>query len=135
MLISTTNNNKLNNKQLKEKNKMNQDQITALAREYAEEQGKLDREQGFPEFFIKDMLVFNEKGFKSVLEFLLRHFYLVEKSKATELCRLTLDHGDSVDYGLIDSLTDIVCDIFSEQYQQVAENKSTNPEIAKEMEK
>lgn len=109
---------------------MDGEEITALAREYAEEQGKLDREQGFSEFFIKDMLVFNEKEFKSVLEFLLRHFYLVEKSKATKLCRLTLGHSDSVDYGLIDSLTDIVCDIFSEQYQQVADS----PEIAKEME-
>lgn len=57
----------------------NNDQITALAREYAEEQGKLDREQGFPESFIKDMLEFNEKEFKSAIEFLLRRFCLVEK--------------------------------------------------------
>lgn len=112
---------------------MNDDQITALAREYAEEQGKRDREQGFPESFIKDMLEFNERDMKSALDFLLRRFCLVEKEKATKLCRLTLKHEDSVDYGLIDGLTDIVCDIFSEQYHQVAEGLD-NPEIAKEVE-
>ena len=63
---------------------LSQDQITALARGYAEEQGRHDRELGFPECFIKDMLEFNEKDFKSVLEFLLRRFCLVEKSKVIE---------------------------------------------------
>lgn len=112
---------------------MNDDQITAVAREYAEEQGKCDRERGFPESFIKDMLEFNEKDMKSALDFLLRRFCLVEKEKATKLCRLTLKHEDSVDYGLIDGLTDVVCDIFSEQYHQVADGLD-NPEIAKEVE-
>lgn len=56
---------------------------------------------------------------------------IVSKEKATELCRLTLEHGDSVDYELIDGLTDVVCDAFSEQYHQVAEGLD-NPEIAKE---
>lgn len=112
---------------------MNDKQITAVAREYAEEQGKADRELGFPESFIKDMLEFNEKGMKSALDFLLRRFCLVEKEKATKLCHLTLEHEDSVDYGLIDGLTDVVGDIFSEQYHQVAEGLD-NPEIAKEVE-
>lgn len=110
---------------------MNFPEITALAREYAEEKARADREQGFPETFINDMFEFYKKDMKSALDFLLRRFCLVEKSKATALCRLTLEHGDSVDYGLIDGLTDIVRDIFSEQYQQVAEGLD-NPEITKE---
>lgn len=107
---------------------MDDNQITALAREYAEEiySNLSDKIISRKTQEIKDA--------ERVIRFLLRRFCLVEKSKATELCRLTLDHGDSVDYWLIDSLTDIVCDIFSEQYQQVAENKSTNPEIEKEAE-
>lgn len=64
---------------------MNNDQITALAREYAEEQGKGDRELGFPEFFIKDMLEFNEKEMKSALDFLLRRYCLVEKKQVFEV--------------------------------------------------
>lgn len=107
---------------------MDDNQITALAREYAEGM--------YPNLSDKIISLRTQeiKEAEGVIRFLLRRFCLVEKSKATELCRLTLDHGDSVDYGLIDSLTDIVCDIFSEQYQQVAENKSTNPEIGKEVE-
>lgn len=72
----------------------NKDQITALAREYAEEQGKLDREQGFPESFIKDMLEFNEKEFKSVLEFLLRRFCLVEKEQLKRVMSLHIEKSD-----------------------------------------
>lgn len=76
---------------------MKESEITTLAREYAEERGKLDREQGFPESFIKDMLEFNEKEFKSVLEFLLRRYCLVEKSKIKEVWSMItdvyLDHG------------------------------------------
>ena len=55
------------------------------------------------------------------LQFLLQDYCIVEKNKAANLCRLTLEHGDSVDYGLIDGLVDIVCDIFSEQYHQEAD--------------
>ncbi len=101
-------------------------QITALAREYAEEM--------YPNLSDKIISLKTQeiKEAEGVIRFLLSRSCLVEKSKASELCRLTLNHGDSIDYGLIDSLTDIVCDIFSEQYQQVAENKSTNSEIEKE---
>lgn len=115
---------------------MDDDQITSLAREYGEYvANSLDYDMcSGPELRHRLVAKGNFESAQLVLEWLLRRFCLVEKSKATELCRLTLDHGDSVDYGLIDSLTDIVCDIFSEQYQQVAENKSTNPEITKEAE-
>lgn len=82
------------------------EQITALAREFSKEH---------------DDSTIAYHAAKDVINFLLRRFCLVEKSKAAKLCRLTFEHGDSVDYGLIDGLTDIVCEIFPEQYQQVAE--------------
>lgn len=98
---------------------MNNDQITARAREYAE---------------FTDMSPVDKRNISVIcenfLKYTLRRYCLVEKSKAADLCRLALEHGDSVDYGLIDGLTDIVCELFPEQYQQVADN----PEIAKEVE-
>lgn len=94
---------------------MTQEQMTALAREYAE---------------YNCFAPHIESICKGFLNYVLRRYCLVDKSKAANLCRLTWEHGDSVDYGLIDGLTDIVCDIFPEQYQQVADN----PEIAKEVE-
>lgn len=113
---------------------MNDDQITALAREYAEEATKADA--GDPNLTASDL-----NGIKhdvaeyaeEVITFLLRRYCLVKKSKITELCRLTLEHDQSVDYGLIDGLTDIVLEVFPEQYHQVAKELS-NPEIAKEVE-
>lgn len=108
---------------------MNNDQITALAREYAE--ASIDP-QGFSKDTYEEMAEEKAENVTYILRWLLRRFCLVEKGKATDLCRLTLEHGDSVDYGLIDGLTDIVCDIFSEQYQQVAEGLD-NSEIAKEV--
>ena len=114
---------------------MNDDQITALAREYAEEMRK-DILPFFPRPLPESMEVLvkaDQEKVERVIRFLLRRFCLVEKRKAIELCCLTLEHGDSVDYGLIDGLTDIVCEIFPEQHQQVAEELS-NPEIAKEVE-
>lgn len=111
---------------------MADDQITALAREYGEYvANSLDYDMcSGPELRHRLVAKGNFESAQLVLKWLLRRYCLVEKSKATDLCRLTLDHGDSVDYGLIDSLTDIVCDIFSEQYQQVADS----PEIGKEVE-
>ncbi|OKY84336.1 MAG: hypothetical protein BHV69_09960 [Bacteroidales bacterium 52_46] len=101
---------------------MNDDQITALAREYAE---------------FTDLSPVDKKNVSAIcenfLKYALRRYCIVEKSRVTDLCRLTLEHEDSVDYGLIDGLTDIVCDIFSEQYHQVADGLD-NPEIAKEVE-
>ena len=61
------------------------------------------------------------KEMERVVRSVLRTHCIVSKEKATELCRLTLEHGDSIDYGLIDGLTDIVCDIFREQYHAEAE--------------
>ncbi|MDE5886727.1 MAG: hypothetical protein K2H46_03970 [Muribaculaceae bacterium] len=53
--------------------------------------------------------------------FLLEKFCIVEKEKARELTKLTLEHGDSDDYGLIDELVDWVCDNFDEEYREEAE--------------
>ena len=63
---------------------MNFPEITALAREYAEEKARADREQGFPEPFINDMFEFYKKDMKSALDFLLRRFCLVEKKTVIE---------------------------------------------------
>lgn len=98
---------------------MKESEITALAREYAEEIYRGSAE------FIDEV--------EQVICWLSQRFCLVEKSKVSELCRLTLEHSDSVDYGLIDGLTDAMCYMFPEQYYQVAEELS-NPEIAKEVE-
>lgn len=103
---------------------MTTEEITKLAEEYAEAQCGSNS----PVCFIREKTEMEEK-----LRWLLRTHCIVSKEKATELCRLTLEHGDSVDYGLIDGLTDIVCDIFSEQYHQVAEGLD-NSKIAKEIE-
>ncbi len=109
MLISTTNNNKLNNKQLKEKNKMNQDQITALAREYAMK--IYPREVG-EDVGQMDFLRNNAKMHISfTLEKLFRRYYLVEKGKVKQLKQC---FGSEEVYEVIDMLF---------------------PEIAKEMEK
>ena len=105
---------------------MSNEQITAVAREYAEE--KCGKENASPMYFSREKNEMEEK-----LRWLSRRYCLVDKSKVTDLCRLTLEHEDSVDYGLIDGLTEIVCDIFSEQYHQVADGLD-NPEITKEVE-
>lgn len=106
---------------------MKESEITALAREYAEE--CIDP-QGFSKETYEELVGEKAENAEDILRFLLRRFYLVEKGKATALCRLTLENGASEDYGLIDGLTDIVCEIFPELYHQVADS----PEIAKEVE-
>lgn len=110
---------------------MKQELITALAREYAE--GIYPHEEGEDLGQMEFLRTSAAKHIEASIKMLSRRYCLVEKSKAIELCRLTLEHGDSVDYGLIDGLTDMVYEIFPEQYQQVAEGLS-NPEIAKEVE-
>lgn len=108
---------------------MTDTEITALAREYAEETCKDIPRNNDIKSLRKSAIKLSAEGMETRLRWLLRRYCLVEKSKATDLCRLTLEHGDSEDYGLIDGLTDIVCEIFSEQYHQVADK----PEIAKEV--
>ena len=52
---------------------------------------------------------------------IVKDYCIVPKAKAQELCRLTLEHGNSEDFGLIDGLVDIVCDMFEDEYHQEAE--------------
>ena len=112
---------------------MNDDQITAISREYAEWVTDIPKAKELPNCHLNEANDLIADDAERMLTWLSRRFCLVEKEKAAKLCRLTLEHEDSVDYGLIDGLTDIVCDIFSEQYHQVAEGLD-NPEIAKEVE-
>lgn len=72
---------------------------------------------------------------EDIIDGILRTHCIVSKEKATELCRLTLEHGDSIDYGLIDGLTDIVCDIFGEQYHAEAEKNDFDPDTFDETDK
>lgn len=59
---------------------------------------------------------------KEFLTWVLRDYCLVEKSKASKLCRLTLENGNSEDFGLIDGLVDWVCDNFEEEYHNEIDN-------------
>lgn len=105
---------------------MKEEQITALAREYVEESA----EEAGVKFDPQDFACINcAIEAKDVIKFLLRRYCLVEKSKVVKLCRLTFEHDDSIDYGLIDGLTDLVLELFPEQYHRVADNT----EIAKEV--
>lgn len=112
--------------------RITEDQITSLAREYAEEvyRNAHKEMEVLPNCLSNEAINMFAEDMEHKLQWLLRRYALVEKDKALDLCRLTLEHGDSVDYGLIDGLSDIVMEIFPEQYQQVAEN----PDIAKEVE-
>lgn len=52
------------------------------------------------------------------LKLLLRTHCIVSREKVKKLCRLTVENGISIDYGLIDGLTDLVCDMFNEEYHK-----------------
>ena len=100
---------------------MTPEEITKLAEEYAA------KVYGGDTDFIDEA--------ENVISWLLRTHCIVSKEKATELCRLTLEHGSSIDYGLIDGLTDIVCDIFREQYHAEAEKTDFVPDSFDETDK
>ena len=109
---------------------MDNNQIQSLAREYAEEMIKGKPAEELPNCLKNSMLTMNTEYVAEIFQWLTRRFYLVEKSKVVKLCRLTFEHDDSIDYGLIDGLTDLVLELFPEQYHRVADNT----EIAKEVE-
>lgn len=106
---------------------MKEEEITALAREYAEEI--------YPHKEFEDIGQMNflrsiaKNNTTDIIQFILRTHCIVSKEKVAELCRLTFEHDQSVDYGLIDGLTDFVLEVFPEQYHQVIDN----PEIGKEV--
>ncbi|MDE5885980.1 MAG: hypothetical protein K2H46_00145 [Muribaculaceae bacterium] len=64
---------------------------------------------------------------ETVIKSIMETHCIVEKERARELVRLTLEHGDSDDHGLIDGLVDWVYDNFDEEYREEAEKPK--PEI------
>lgn len=102
---------------------MTPEQITTLAREYAE---WITKDYGKDNAYTPC----TQATTKIFLRWLSQRYCLVEKEKVNSLCRVAFENGASVDYGLIDGLTDFVMEVFPEQYHQVADN----PEIAKEVE-
>ncbi len=59
---------------------------------------------------------------EKTLEVLLRDYCIVPKDKARGLCKLTFENGGSIDYGLIDGLTDWVCENFNDEYHDIVDN-------------
>ena len=115
---------------------MTPEEIRKLAEEYTEDATKADA--GDPNLSASDLNALKcdlAEYAEEVIRFILRTHCIVSKEKATKLCRLTLEHGDSIDYGLIDGLTDIVCDIFREQYHAEAENTDFDPDTFDETDK
>ena len=98
---------------------MTTEEITKLATKLAKDWIEANN---LPNCLGNEVLSGMTKEMERAIRFILRTHCIVSKEKATELCRLTLEHGDSIDYGLIDGLTDIVCDIFGEQYHAEAKN-------------
>lgn len=99
---------------------MTTETITALAREYAEGMIKGKPSEELPNCLKNSMLTMNTEYIAEAFQWLTRRYCLVEKEKASALCRLTLEYGDSVDYRLIDGLTDWVMEVLPNQYHQVA---------------
>lgn len=61
--------------------------------------------------------------YEDVIKCILRTHCIVCREKVKDLCRLTIDNTMSVDYGLIDGLTDMVCDMFNEEYHKEIDNE------------
>lgn len=106
---------------------MTNEHITALAREYA---GQSIDPYGFSKSTYEEMVEEKAENVAYILHWLCDRFCLVDKGEAAKLCRLALEHGNSIDYGLIDDLTDFVLEVFPEQYHQVADT----PDLGKEVE-
>lgn len=65
---------------------MNEEEITALASEYAEVKGKkMEREQGLPNCLLKEVMGMDVEELINFLQWLLRRYCLVEKSKAIQI--------------------------------------------------
>lgn len=64
---------------------MNDQEITAIAGEYAEEKGKeMERKQSLPNSLIREVMEMDAKGLTHFLQWLLRRYALVEKDKVKE---------------------------------------------------
>lgn len=79
---------------------MIQDQITALAREYAEEKGKnLETTGELPICLIKEVVEMDAKEQAQFLQWLTRRYCLVEKRTVTELLKQHHDEAKGTDKG------------------------------------
>ena len=99
-------------------NDMTNEDLKKLAEQYADKECAMSKHKG------KSLRQLHEDKiieFYDVFGFLIEKFCIVEKEKARELARLTLEHGGSDDFGLIYELVDWVCDNFDEEYRKEAE--------------
>ena len=104
-------------------NDMTDEEIRKLAREFAEYSLSEERKMYDDEAYQR-LVDESSKGLfdvRYVLQWVLKNFCIVEKEKARELARLTLENGCSEDFGLIDGLVDWVCDNFEDEYREEAE--------------
>ena len=100
---------------------MNTEEIKALATEVAAILYNEDKTYNSHLWWSVDPKERKAEELEDTIAVILRDHCIVPKAKAQELCRLTLEHGDSEDFGLIDGLVDIVCDMFEDEYHQEAE--------------
>lgn len=70
---------------------MNSDQITALAREYAEEMIKGKSSEELPNCLKNSMMEMNTEYVAKIFQWLTRRFCLVEKSKLTKMYKEAVD--------------------------------------------
>lgn len=105
---------------------MNDDQITALAREYVEEIFKNDESNPDLSICLLNDIKFEAAAdFEEKLHFLLRRFCLVEKSKVEEKY-----HEATMDCGNIDPCSDL----WEVRHAEKCLLESLFPEIGKEVE-
>lgn len=98
---------------------MTDKELQQLAREYAEQ----NPPQGLKDEVLKRALIEkNAEIFEKFLVWLTKTHCIVSREKVKELCRLAIDNSMSVDYGLIDGLTDMG-DMFNEEYRNEIENE------------
>ncbi|WP_438589615.1 hypothetical protein [Duncaniella freteri] len=100
---------------------MNTEEIKELATEVAAILYNEDKTYNSHLWWSVDPKERKAEELEDTIAVILRDHCIVPKAKAQELCRLTLEHGNSEDFGLIDGLVDIVCDMFEDEYHQEAE--------------
>ena len=104
---------------------MDNDQITALAREYAEEMIKGKPSEELPNCLKNSMLAMNTEYIAEIFQWLTRRFYIVEKSKVEEEYQEAKFTCGNVDP---------CSDTFAASLAQKSVLERLFPEIAKEVE-
>lgn len=106
---------------------MTPDQITALAREYAEEEAKGTAVDALPNGLKESVIQRNADHFEKHLRFLLRRYYMVEKDAVRKEYGFALDTNQRG----IEASSHVLCAIGCAQRALL---ESLFPEIAKEVE-